>query len=123
MTAPANTSEIFSSGYAVNCNSEQEYYAVRQYSSNLLIIMISWFIIHLIFGVTVGIISSLLSIKFGSRYRCSICDISFSRIDSYQKHIELIHGARPIQQKHILILGGGFAGNRSLKKITTSISK
>ena len=64
-----------------------------------------------------GIISSLLSIKFGSRYRCSICDISFSRIDSYQKHIELIHGARPIQQKHILILGGGFAGIEALRKL------
>jgi NADH:quinone reductase (non-electrogenic) len=117
MTAPANTSEIFSSGYAVDRHSEQEYYAVRQYSSNLLIIMISWFIIHLIFGVTVGIISSLLSIKFGSRYRCSTCDISFSRIDSYQKHIELIHGAKPIQQKHILILGGGFAGIEALRKL------
>ena len=58
-----------------------------------------------------------MSIRFGSRYRCSICDISFSRIDSYQKHIELVHGAKPIQQKHILILGGGFAGVKVLTQL------
>jgi NADH:ubiquinone reductase (H+-translocating) len=56
-------------------------------------------------------------VRFGRRYRCSICDISFSRIDSYQKHIELVHGAKPIQQKHILILGGGFAGIKVLMQL------
>jgi hypothetical protein len=57
---------------------------------------------HLVFGIRLGIISSFLSIKFGSRYRCPIHDISFSRIDSYQKHEELVHGKTPIQQKRIL---------------------
>ena len=52
-----------------------------------------------------------LSIKFGSRYRCSKCDISFSRMDSYQKHFELVHSEKPIQLTRILILGGGFAGS------------
>jgi hypothetical protein len=89
--------------------------AAKEISDNFLAIMIGSVITHLVFGVTVGIISSLLSIRFGSRYRCSICDISFSRIDSYQKHIEAVHGAKPIKQKRILILGGGFAGVQVLR--------
>jgi len=63
------------------------------------------------------LVSSGLSIKFGSRYRCNIHDISFPRIDSYQKHMQLIHGAKPIEQKKILILGGGFAGIQVLRKV------
>ena len=38
--------------------------------------------INLLFGITLGLVSSLLSIKFGARYRCPSCDISFSRIDT-----------------------------------------
>ena len=68
--------------------------------------IISYVIMHLFFGITVGLTTSILSIKFGSRYRCSKCDISFSRIDSYQKHLELVHGEKPIQLTRILILGG-----------------
>ena len=46
-----------------------------------------------------------------------IHDISFSRIDSYQKHQELVHGKTPIQQKRILILGGGFGGIEVLRQL------
>ena len=84
---------------------------------NFVTLMVGSIITHLVFGVTLGLVSSFLSIRFGSRYRCSICDISFSRIDSYQKHVELVHGAKPIQQKHILILGGGFAGVKVLTQL------
>ena len=86
-----------------------------QYSFPLVII--SYVIMHLVFGITVGLTSSTLSIKFGSRYRCSKCDISFSRIDSYKKHIELIHGQKPVQLTRILILGGGFAGIEVLRQL------
>ncbi|HEX2305905.1 MAG TPA: NAD(P)/FAD-dependent oxidoreductase [Nitrososphaeraceae archaeon] len=86
---------------------------LSQYSFPLVIV--SYIIMHLVFGIIVGLTSSTLSIKFGSRYRCTICDISFSRIDSYQKHVELIHGQKPIQLKRILILGGGFAGIEVLR--------
>jgi NADH dehydrogenase len=86
-------------------------------NNNFVTIMAGSVITHLVFGVTLGLVSSLLSVRFGSRYRCSICDISFSRIDSYQKHVELVHGAKPIQQKHILILGGGFAGVKVLTQL------
>src|ERR687896_142966 len=74
-------------------------------------------IINLVFGVTLGLFSSFLSIKFGARYRCPRCDISFSRVDSLQHHLELVHGAKPIHPKRILILGGGFAGVEVLRRL------
>ena len=91
--------------------------AAHQISHNFVTIMIGSIIMHLVFGVTLGLVSSGLSIKFGSRYRCSIHDISFPRIDSYQKHMQLIHGAKPIEQKKILILSGGFGGVQVLRKV------
>ena len=91
--------------------------ASDEIEKNFVFIMIGSIIMHLVFGLTLGFFSSILSIKFGSRYRCSICDISFSRIDSYQKHIESVHGASPIKQIHILILGGGFAGVEVLREL------
>jgi NADH:ubiquinone reductase (H+-translocating) len=84
---------------------------------NLSAIMAQSLVTHLVFGVSLGFVSSLLSIKFGSRYRCSDCDISFSRIDSYRKHRELVHGKKPIQLKRIVILGGGFAGIEVLRRL------
>lgn len=81
------------------------------------LVIVSYVIMHLVFGITVGLTSSTLSIKFGSRYRCSKCDISFSRIDSYQKHFQLVHGEKPIQLTRILILGGGFAGIQVLRQL------
>jgi NADH dehydrogenase FAD-containing subunit len=74
-------------------------------------------IINLVFGVTLGLFSSFLSIKFGARYRCPRCEISFSRVDSLQRHLELVHGAKPIHPKRILILGGGFAGVEVLRRL------
>jgi NADH dehydrogenase len=74
-------------------------------------------IINLVFGITLGLFSSFLSIKFGARYRCPKCDISFSRVDSLQRHLELIHGSKPIHPKKILILGGGFAGVEVLRRL------
>ena len=74
-------------------------------------------IINLVFGITLGLSSSFFSIKFGARYRCPNCDISFSRVDSLQRHLELIHGAKPIHPKRVLILGGGFAGVEVLRRL------
>jgi NADH dehydrogenase len=84
---------------------------------NFPLVIMSYVIMHLVFGIAVGLTSSALSIKFGSRYRCSKCDISFSRIDSYQKHLELVHGTKPIDLTRILILGGGFAGIQVLRQL------
>jgi hypothetical protein len=41
-------------------------------------------LINLLFGITLGLFSSFLSIKFGARYRCPSCDISFSRINIFK---------------------------------------
>ena len=92
-------------------------YGTTLYQYNFPLVIISYIIMHLVFGIIVGVTSSTLSIKFGSRYRCTKCDISFSRIDSYQKHVELIHGEKPIQLTRILILGGGFAGIEVLRQL------
>jgi len=71
----------------------------------------------LIFGVTLGLFSSLLSIKFGARYRCPTCNISFSRVDVLQRHLNLVHGNEPVNRQRIVILGGGFAGITVLKRL------
>jgi NADH dehydrogenase len=111
--------EIDRTMYAMTQESSYDEYestsSFSQYSFPLVIV--SYVIMHLVFGITVGLTSSILSIKFGSRYRCSKCDISFSRIDSYKKHLELVHGQRPIQLTRILILGGGFAGIEVLRQL------
>lgn len=86
-------------------------------AKNFVHIMIGSIIMHQVFGVTLGLVSSSLSVRFGARYRCSLCDISFSRIDSLQRHQVSIHGAKPIKRTHILILGGGFAGVQVLREL------
>lgn len=86
-------------------------------SSQLPTVLVGSLVTHLIFGITVGLVSSSLSIKFGTRYRCAKCDVSFGRIDSYQKHAGLIHGTTPIELKRIVILGGGFAGIKILQQL------
>jgi NADH dehydrogenase len=91
--------------------------AANMIGKNQLSIMIGSIVMHLVFGVTLGIISSSLEIKFGAKYRCPKCEISFSRIDSLQKHLKLVHGTTPIQRKRILILGGGFAGIEVLRRL------
>jgi NADH:ubiquinone reductase (H+-translocating) len=89
--------------------------AERRLATSFPTVLIGSIVMHLVYGITLGILSSLLSIRFGARYRCKECDISFSRIDSYQKHNRLVHGNTPlIQQKRIVVLGGGFAGVRVL---------
>jgi hypothetical protein len=89
----------------------------NQITFNQLRAIIDSLIINLFFGITLGLFSSFLSSKFGTRYRCPKCDISFSRVDSLQHHLELIHGSKPIHPKRILILGGGFAGVAVLKRL------
>ena len=108
----------------VTTTTESEEYATittatpqYQYANNFIVITIVWLLIHLVFGTVLGGVSSSISIRFGSRYRCTKCDISFSRIDSLQKHIQLVHGSTPIQLKRILILGGGFGGIEVLRQL------
>jgi multisubunit Na+/H+ antiporter MnhB subunit len=79
--------------------------------------LIDSFFIHLIWGITIGTIASLLTRKIGANYRCHICDIEFSKISTYEKHIENIHENPSSSVKRILILGGGYAGINVLKHL------
>jgi NADH dehydrogenase len=92
-------------------------YGTTSAQNNLPVAIVSYIIMHLVFGIVVGATSSTLSIKFGSRYRCAKCDISFSRIDSYRKHVQHVHGEKAGELKRILILGGGFAGIEILRQL------
>jgi NADH dehydrogenase len=72
---------------------------------------------HLIWGITLGVVSTILTTKFGTRYRCHSCDIQFSKIKTYEYHYKHVHETPSPLMKHILILGGGFGGVRVLKEI------
>src|SRR5829696_3530032 len=89
----------------------------QQIESNKVSIFFNSLFINLLFGITVGLASSVLSIKFGTRYKCNICNVSFSRINIIRKHLQLVHRKQPIEQKKIAILGGGFAGIEVLTKL------
>jgi NADH dehydrogenase len=83
---------------------------------NILSSLLDSLFMHLIWGVTLGVISTLLTRKMGANYRCQKCDIEFSNIQNYQKHVEYVHENPRIVRK-ILILGGGYAGVNVLKKV------
>ncbi|KAG2477271.1 MAG: FAD-dependent pyridine nucleotide-disulfide oxidoreductase (Modular protein) [Nitrosopumilales archaeon] len=79
--------------------------------------LIDLFSIHLIWGITVGVLASLFTRKIGANYRCHICDIEFSKMSTYEKHDENIHENPSPSIKRILILGGGYAGVNVLKQL------
>ncbi|MFZ0510097.1 MAG: FAD-dependent oxidoreductase [Candidatus Nitrosopolaris sp.] len=110
VTLSGITSNIVSRGQGSNNN--------ITFSTIQLYSIIFSVVINLLFGITLGLFSSLLSIKFGARYRCpQDCDISFSRIDTLQNHLQFVHGRKPMNRKRIVILGGGFAGVAVLNKL------
>ena len=103
--------------FIVGGNNIEDYIVAENIENNRLAIIIGSLIMDIVFGITLGLISSLLSIKHGTRYRCPYCNISFPRIDVLQNHLGLIHSNVPISTKKILILGGGFAGVEVLKRL------
>lgn len=79
--------------------------------------LIDSLITHLIWGLTVGIIASILTARIGTNYRCHVCDIQFSKISTYNEHKKNAHeSANPLVKK-ILILGGGYAGTGVLREL------
>ena len=72
---------------------------------------------HIIWGVTFGILASIFTRKFGANYRCYICDIQFSKISTYENHVQNIHEKPSKSITKILILGGGYSGIGVLKKL------
>jgi NADH dehydrogenase len=79
--------------------------------------MLNLLFMHIIWGITLGIISSLLTRKVGANYLCHICNIEFSNIKTYEHHKENVHVNPSPNLKKILILGGGYAGVGVLNKI------
>ena len=76
-------------------------------NENFVSSLIDSFLMHIIWGLTIGVLASLLTRKAGANYRCHICDIQFSKISTYEKHEENIHENPSPSIKRILILGGG----------------
>ncbi len=79
--------------------------------------MINSLFMHLVWGVTLGTISSVLTRKIGADYLCHVCNIEFSNIKTYEHHKENVHENPSPKMKKILILGGGYAGVGVLNKI------
>jgi len=86
-------------------------------NENFVSSLIESFSMHIIWGLTIGVLSSLLTRKVGANYRCHICDIEFSKISTYEKHVENIHKNPSPSLKRILILGGGYGGVGVLKQL------
>ena len=86
-------------------------------NENFVSSLIDLFFIHIIWGLTVGVLASLLTRKVGANYRCHICDIEFSKISTYEKHVENVHENPSPSLKRILILGGGYGGIGVLKQL------
>jgi NADH dehydrogenase len=79
--------------------------------------MLNSLFMHLIWGVALGTISSLLTRKMGANYLCHICNIEFSKIKTCEHHKKHVHETPSPKMKKILILGGGYAGVGVLTKI------
>lgn len=91
--------------------------ATQEIEKSFLNQMVNSLFMHIIWGVTLGIISSLLTRKIGANYLCHICNIEFSNIKTYEHHKENVHENPSSKMKKILILGGGYAGVGVLNKI------
>ncbi len=86
-------------------------------NENFVSSLIDSFFMHIIWGLTIGVLASLLTRKAGANYRCHICDIQFSKISTYEKHEENVHENPLPSIKRILILGGGYGGIGVLKQL------
>lgn len=72
---------------------------------------------HLIWGITLGLVSTILTREFGANYRCGLCDVEFSKLQNFEKHHKLRHLLTQTKTTKVIILGGGFGGITVLKEI------
>jgi len=91
--------------------------AAKEVKDSFLDQMLNSFFMHIVWGITLGIISSLLTRKIGANYLCHICNIEFSNIKTYDHHKTHVHENPSPKMKKILILGGGYGGVGVLNKI------
>ncbi|MFQ5782758.1 MAG: NAD(P)/FAD-dependent oxidoreductase [Nitrosopumilus sp.] len=92
-------------------------YAAQEVEENFLNQMMRLLFMHLIWGSTLGIISSLLTRKIGANYLCHVCNVEFSNSKTYEYHKQRVHDNPSPKIKKVLILGGGYAGIGVLTRI------
>ena len=108
-----NTAQILS-----EINPQMSYVeAVQEVERSFVNQMFNSLIMHIIWGLSLGIISSLFTRKMGANYLCRICDIEFSKLQTWKHHQEHVHENPSPSMKKILIIGGGYAGVGVLNKI------
>ena len=90
--------------------------AAKEIEKSFATEMINSVVIHLIWGLTLGVFTSLFTRKFGANYLCHKCNIEFSKIRTWENHQIHVHENPSSQIKKILILGGGYSGIGVLNK-------
>lgn len=108
-----NTAEVMSE-HKAGLSIEE---AKSELSQRHLEVLLDSFFIHLIWGVTVGVVSSFLTREFGSNYRCNVCNIEFSKARSVERHHKHRHLLKDKKITKIVIVGGGFGGVEVLQKV------
>ena len=91
--------------------------ATQEVENSFVSQMLNSLFMHIIWGITLGGVSSLLTRKMGANYRCHVCNIEFSNIKTYEHHQKHVHENPSHKMKKIVILGGGYAGVGVLNKI------
>ena len=91
--------------------------AVRIVEENFFDQMLISLLMHLIWGSTLGIISSFFTRKFGANYLCHTCNVEFSKFTTWEHHQKYVHEISTPEMKRIVIVGGGYAGIGVLNKI------
>ena len=108
-----NTAEILS-----EINPQMSYLeAVQEVENNFVNQMLSSLMMHIVWGLTLGLISSLFTRKIGANYLCRTCNIEFSKLQTWKHHQEHVHDNPSPLMKKILIIGGGYGGVGVLNKI------
>lgn len=65
--------------------------AAQKVESEFLPQMLNSLFMHIIWGTTLGITSSILTRKIGANYLCHLCNIEFSNIKTYNHHRKHVH--------------------------------
>lgn len=108
-----NTVEVLS-----EINPQMSYLdAVQKVESNFVSQMFNSLVMHVIWGLTLGVISSLFTRKMGANYLCKKCNIEFSKLQTWKHHQEHVHENPSPLMKKIVIVGGGYGGVGVLNKI------
>lgn len=93
----------------------------EQMESEYLSTIMSSIFSHLIWGITLGLVSTILTREFGAQYRCGLCDVQFSKLQNFERHHKFRHVLPLAKTTKVVILGGGFGGIKVLQEIQKSL--